>query len=137
MEGAGAGGSPVRVTKNGGVYSIESADQCFLYYSKLEVRGIWKRPLNGGAEMRVMDQSGLDQWYNWFLVRNGIYFLNRAAKPKEKIEFLNFESGKTTPVLSPDKEVNWGITVSPDGRYMMYVQNDFSQSNLVLVKNFR
>ena len=131
------GGSPVRVTKNGGDYGVESADRRFLYYSKLDAPGIWKRPLNGGEETRILDQSGLDQWYNWALAPNGIYFLNRAAKPRETIEFLNFESGKIVPILSPDKWVNWGVTVSPDGSSLMYVQNDFFQSNLVLVKNYR
>ncbi len=130
------GGSPVRITNNGGVYAVESTDRRFLYYSKLVVPGIWKMPLNRGAETRILDQSGSTEWYNWALVENGIYFLNRAAKPKETIEFLNFESGKITPVFSPDKRVDWGIVVSPDGRSLVYGQNDFSQSSLVLLKNF-
>lgn len=73
---------------------------------------------------------------NWALVQNGIYFLNRAAKPRETIEFFNFESGKTTPVFSTDKRVDYGVTVSPDSRSLVYGQNDFSQSSLVLLKNF-
>ena len=130
------GGSPVRVTYDGGVYGIESTDRRFLYYSKLLVPGIWKMPLNGGEEIRILDQSGSTAWYNWALVQNGIYFLNRAAKPRETIEFLNFESGETTPVFSPDKRVDWGVVVSPDGRSLVYGQNDFFQSSLVLLKNF-
>ena len=74
-------------------------------------------------------------WYDWTLVRDGIYFLNAAAKPKAAIEFLNFESGKITPVFSPDKPVDWGV-VSPNARYIVYAQNDLQQSNLVLVRNF-
>ena len=37
------GGSPVRVTTNGGVYAIESKDGQFLYYAKFNEPGIWKR----------------------------------------------------------------------------------------------
>ncbi len=35
-----AGGSPVRVTTNGGVYAIESEDGRFLYYAKSRVWGL-------------------------------------------------------------------------------------------------
>jgi Tol biopolymer transport system component/DNA-binding winged helix-turn-helix (wHTH) protein len=129
-------GPPVRLTNNGGVYGVESADGRSLYFSKLAVPGIWKMPLNGGEEIRILDQSGSTDWYNWSLVQNGIYFLSRSAKPRETIEFLNFESGKIAPVFSPDKRVDWGVVVSPDGKSLVYGQNDFFQSSLVLVKNF-
>jgi Tol biopolymer transport system component len=58
------GGSPVRVTKNGGAYAIESDDGSFLYYSKFE-SGIWRMPLNGGDETRVLDQPAGLRWFNW------------------------------------------------------------------------
>lgn len=130
------GGAPVRVTNDGGVYGVESYDRRFLYYSKLEAPGVWKRLLNGGEETRILDRSGSLDWYDWALVRNGIYFLDTAAKPKETIEFLNLESGKIATVFSPDKPIDWGVIVSHDGRYIVYAQNDLSQSSLVLMKNF-
>jgi Tol biopolymer transport system component len=130
-------GSPVRVTNNGGVYGVESVDGRFLYYAKLEAPGVWRRSLNGGEETRILDKSGGILWYDWALARNGIYYLDTAAKPKEAIEFLDFESGKTTPVVFPDKAVIWGVTASPDGSHLLYVQTDLFQSSLVLVKNFR
>jgi Tol biopolymer transport system component/DNA-binding winged helix-turn-helix (wHTH) protein len=131
------GGPPVRVTKNGGVYGMESRDGRFLYYSKFESPGIWKMPTSGGEESRIVDQPAGDDWYNWALVQNGIYFLNREAHPKETIEFLDFATGTRTPVLAPDHRVDWGVVISPNGRNMLYGQNDFFQSSLVLVKNFR
>ena len=131
------GGSPVRVTNDGGTYGRESMDGRFLYYSKLEAPGVWKRSLSDSQETRILDKSGGIHWYDWALVHNGIYFLNSPTKPNGAIEFLNFESGKITPVFSPDKPMNWGIIVSPDSRYLVYVQNDFRQTSLVLVKNFR
>jgi Tol biopolymer transport system component len=70
------GGSPVQVTRNGGVFAAESADGLSLYYSKSEVPGIWKMPLHGGEETRILDQPEGWDWASWALVRNGIYFLN-------------------------------------------------------------
>jgi hypothetical protein len=54
------GGSPVRVTSNGGIYAIESVDGRFLYYSKFGEPGVWKRPLDGGGESRLTLVVGLD-----------------------------------------------------------------------------
>jgi len=67
------GGPPVRVTKNGGLYAIESEDERFLYYAKFEQPGIWKMSIAGADETRVLDQS--IAWFNWALTRDGIYFL--------------------------------------------------------------
>lgn len=61
------GGAPVQVTRNDGVYAIESRDGRFLYYPKLAQPGIWKMPLKGGEETRVLDQPGT--WFNWALAR--------------------------------------------------------------------
>jgi serine/threonine protein kinase/Tol biopolymer transport system component len=131
------GGSPIQVTRNGGVYGVESVDRHFLYYSKFETTGIWKMPLPGGEETRILDEPSGDDWYNWALGRNGIYLLNRRAQPKEAIEYFDFVTGKKTTILLPDKRVDSGMIVSPDERSILYGQNDLYQSSLILMKNFR
>ncbi len=131
------GGSPLQVTRKGGVYGVESVDRHFLYYSKFETTGIWKMPLPGGEETRILDEPSGDDWYNWALGRNGIYLLNRTAQPKEAIEYFDFVTGKKTTILLPDKRVDYGVIVSPDERSILYGQNDLYQSSLILMKNFR
>jgi eukaryotic-like serine/threonine-protein kinase len=131
------GGSPIQVTTNGGVYGVESADRRFLYYSKWEVPGIWKMPLPGGEETRILDEPAGDDWYNWTLGRNGIYLLDRRAQPKEAIEYFELATGKRTAILLPDRRVDFGVEVSTDERSIVYAQNDLYQSSLILMKNFR
>jgi serine/threonine protein kinase/Tol biopolymer transport system component len=134
------GGSPIQVTRNGGVYGVESADQKFLYYAKFEANGLWRMPLPDGQETEisnVMDSTGGSDWYNWALARNGIYFLNRAAEPRESIEYFDLATSKTTTILVPDRRADFGVTLSPDERLLVYAQNDVYQSNLVLMKNFQ
>jgi serine/threonine protein kinase len=131
------GGSPIQVTKNGGVYGVESPDRGFLYYSKYETTGIWKMPLHGGEETRILDAPHGGDWYNWALARNGIYFLNRWAEPKEAIQYFDLATRKTRTILVPDKRVDYGVTLSPDEQLLVYAQNDVYQSNLVLMKNFQ
>jgi Tol biopolymer transport system component/DNA-binding winged helix-turn-helix (wHTH) protein len=84
------GGSPVQVTKNGGIAAAESADGHFLYYTKYEDSGIWRMPLNGGAEERVLDRPDGINWYNWGLAKTGIYFLNRKNPSITTVDFFDF-----------------------------------------------
>ena len=141
------GGLPVQVTRNGGVFATESADGRFLYYSKLGVPGIWKMPLQGGEETRVLDQpyreftipsgAAFIAWWDWALGRNGIYFLNFETKPNATVEFFEFATHKIIPICTLTKPPGFGLSISADGRSILYVQDEIVQSNIMLVKNFR
>lgn len=138
------GGPAIQVTKNGGIYAIESEDGRFLYYSKFEQPGIWKMPLAGGQEVRVLDQPEGFDWFNWGLARNGIYFLKlryggNVPGPTGTMDFLDFGTGRTTPIITLDKAVpNFGgLAVSPDGRSILYGQVEIEDSYVMLVKHFR
>ena len=131
------GGSPVQVTKNGGVFAAESADGRFLYYSKFEAPGIWKMPLNGGEETRVLEQPAGDAWWNWALTRNGIYFFDDSHSGiKTGVKFFDFATDKKVSIANAD----WsccGLAVSPDGKSILYTHSEIGESNIMLVKNFR
>lgn len=131
------GGSPIQVTRHGGVFAIESTDGRDLYYAKFDSAGIWKMPVQGGEEKRVLDQpSGGTAWRNWVLAQNGIYFLNFETNPNATVSFFDFATHKIIPLWTLTKPPGKGLSVSIDGRSILYVQNEFVQSNLMLVKNF-
>ncbi len=133
------GGPPVRVTKNGGVYGVESDDGRFLYYSKYTEPGIWRMPVAGGEEIEILKQPHADDWYcRWALTRDGIYFLSDDP-PNGKIKFFDFATGKTVFILALEKRTGpfGGLAVSPEGKSLLYNQRDFSDSYIMLVKNFR
>jgi serine/threonine protein kinase len=69
--------------------------------------------------------------------------LERVADPgpgtdrKCSIEFLSFATAKVktvAPISGPPGE---GLSVSPDGRFILYTQKDEAGSDLMLVENFR
>jgi Tol biopolymer transport system component/DNA-binding winged helix-turn-helix (wHTH) protein len=130
------GGSPVRVTTKGGVYAIESKDGQFLYYAKFGEPGIWKRSLDSGQESRL--PINVADWFNWELTGDGIYFLNFDIPPRGRIEFFDFAHGQSTPILAPDKPVSMfgGLALSPDGKSLLFGQNELNESYIMLMKNF-
>ncbi len=130
------GGPPLQITRNGGVVAAESVDGRFLYYSKFEAPGIWKVPLSGGEETRVLDHAGGSEWYNWALARNGLYFLRHLAKGGD-LDFFDFATGKTTIISTSDKQPGIGLALSADGKSILYAEVDLEDSNIMLVKNFR
>lgn len=129
------GGTPVRVTKNGGVYASESADGRFLYYSKFEQPGIWRMPLQGGEEQRVVDQPTGFQWFNWAQSSDGIYFAAHEGPEKMKLEFFDFATHKKTLIGYVENTVQ-GLAIAPDGKSLLYGRTDSEDYEIMLVKNF-
>jgi hypothetical protein len=96
--------------------------------------------VEGGEETLVLDllQPGL--WGYWAVVDEGIYFLNVEAKPRPAIEFFRFATRRATRVFVPEKDPAYadaGLALSPDGRWILYVQMDQETSDIMLVENFR
>jgi Tol biopolymer transport system component len=131
------GGSPVRITKNGGIGPVESPDSRYLYYTKYEQGGMWRMSLKGGEESEVFSDIGGAGWADWALCTNGIYYLNYGKSPHVSIDLFEFASGRTILIWALDKEPGWGLSLSSDGKSIVYIQNEFSESNLMLVRNFR
>lgn len=130
------GGSPIQITKHAGIAPQESADGRYLYYCKYEQGGLWRMPLEGGDETEVLKDIGGGGWPDWVLSAEGIYFLKFSKPSDASIEFLEFATGKTHRLWTLQKEPGWGLSLSPDGKSIVYIQNEFAQSNLMLVRNF-
>jgi Tol biopolymer transport system component/DNA-binding winged helix-turn-helix (wHTH) protein len=131
------GGTPVRVTKHGGISPVESFDERDLYYSKYEQNGVWRMPLQGGEESEVLNDIDPEGWPNWALTPEGIYFLKFGEFSHADLAFFDFASGKTHVVWPLEKKLGWGLSLSSDGKSLVYIQDQFAESNLMLVRNFR
>jgi Tol biopolymer transport system component/DNA-binding winged helix-turn-helix (wHTH) protein len=131
------GGTPVRLTKNGGISPVESFDGHNLYYSKYEQNGVWRMPLQGGEESEVLRDIDSGAWPNWALTADGIYFLKFEKFPHADLAFFDLASGKTHVICPLQQRVGWGLSSSLDGKSLVYIQNQFAESNLMLVRNFR
>jgi Tol biopolymer transport system component len=128
---AGAG-EPEQVTKSGGSNVIESEDCKSIWYDN--DRSIWNARTDGSGAVHVVNGPIAD--VGFALTHNGIYYYSRG--PHEVLQFFNFATGKSRALLTADKPPNMGLSVSPDGHWLIYSQMDREAgSNLMLVDNFR
>jgi Tol biopolymer transport system component len=136
------GGQAAQVTKEGGFLGRESVDGKFIYYLKDRgVPGIWRAPVEGGEEVLVLTQNkaGIDarSVRAWTVVEKGIYFANAEDPAKPLIEFYSFATRKVTRVATLAQPFRPVLSVSPDGRWLLYTQEDQFGSDIMLMENFR
>jgi dipeptidyl aminopeptidase/acylaminoacyl peptidase len=134
------GGAPVQVTKtHGGDEALESFDGKIVYYANVQSPGIWKVPVGGGEETRVIDRGGQGIWS---LTSRGIYYFDISKSAGPTLKFYDFETNEMTTFRKFLKDTrvrtdSISVTVSPDGRWILYPQLDQAGSNLMLVENYR
>jgi Tol biopolymer transport system component len=135
------GGSAVRVTQKGGREAFESPDGQWLYFTKKPPQqGIWRVPVAGGEEVQELSQGrqGL-----WAVANPGIFLLNPSVESGATIELFRFATHHRVwlATLAPRDLAfptdDCVLTVSPDGRWIAFVQQDRIECDLVLVENFR
>jgi eukaryotic-like serine/threonine-protein kinase len=131
-------GEAMQVTLNGGGKAFESRDGKSIYYTKgdyVTPTGLWKMPVSGGEESQVLP-SVVSRAFS--LGKDGVYFIPEAGTDgKSSIQFLSFGTAKVktvAPISGPPAE---GLSVSPDGRSLLFSQVDEEGSDLMLVENFR
>ncbi len=133
------GGAAMQVTRQGGRETQESPNGKFLYYHKGVGLGIWRVPPEGGDEVQVLDRGEAGQWA---VLDHGICLLNRRAVPEPTIEFFGFATRRSSKITSLPKQAGApllipSLAVSPDGRWILYVQVDQTTSDVMLAENFR
>lgn len=138
------GGQPVQVTKNGGFAPLEAPDGKSIYYTKFDEHGVWQVPIVGGAETRIIQDEPFKGYWGYFAVGpDGLYFIGDTATPNKHqagFKFYDFATKKITNICDMEKgpyEGAPGLSVSPDGRYILYVQLDEARNNLMLAENFK
>jgi Tol biopolymer transport system component/DNA-binding winged helix-turn-helix (wHTH) protein len=131
------GGEPVQLTKEGGFASFESADSRFVYYAKTPADpDIWRVPSSGGPESPVSPKIHIQQWRDWALVNNGIFFVPERSGPNAALKFFDFARGSINSIATIEKPGEW-ISASADGKFVLYHQFDELESGIMLLENFR
>jgi Tol biopolymer transport system component len=135
------GGDAVQVTHQGGAIPFESADGKVVYYQKtLGDSEVWKVPVAGGEETRVLGPAGK---FQFAVVADGIYFIEPGPPgfggwiKGNQLKFFSFAKGTAEKVFDIKYWPQIGLSVAPDGRYVLFSQMDPFVQDLMLVENFR
>jgi serine/threonine protein kinase len=131
------GGEAVQVTYKGGWAPKESPDGKVVYYLLPDSLDVWKVAIGGGEETRVLGPVA-----EFAVTAEGIYFIEIGTRlwvgtAGNSLKFFSFAKGTTEKVADVKLNPLNGLSVSPDGRYVLFSQIDPFVSDLMLVENFR
>jgi Tol biopolymer transport system component len=135
------GGEPVRITNAGAWRAMESHDGEWLVYSRPTRAGkrfesLWKKSLRGqAAEVQVIDSIYLEQWT---LDKDRLWY--KAPSPSgpelRRRSLTNGADVLVGRVLVPSLPET-PLSISPDGRFLLFTQNDNSGTDLMLAADVR
>ena len=136
---AATGGRAVQLTKTASSTPIESPDGQYVYFVRFTEGKfrLWRVRPDGGGESLVDAMPALTG-YEWWPSESGIYFYLDTGI-KTDLDFLDLRTSRIRRIYTFDKPPDmWGgLSVSPDGKWLLYSRTDEAASDLMLVENFR
>jgi serine/threonine protein kinase len=130
------GGSEERVTHDGGSLAYESADGKTLFFTRANGDApVFALPLAGGPERKVLECV----LAGFAVGPAGVYHLGCSADLRAvPLYLLDPVTGRDRLLgkLDQASPAN-GLTVSPDGKTILYVKVENQGSDLMMIENFR
>jgi hypothetical protein len=75
---------------------------------------------------------------NFVVVPGGIWYMTPSSRTERGLlRFYDVASKLTRTVYQTELQVGAGLTLAPDGRRILFTQEDRRGSDLMLVENFR
>jgi len=147
-EVAATGGTPVQLIHTGSFDPLESPDGHYLYLGSVVSPGVWRLPLEPRLEdgsLANQDQELIRETLPvighrfWTLGKDGIYFVD-AQKTPALLKVVDPASRKIAVLATlpkPPAKFTRGLSISPDGRYALYCEDDVDRYEIRVVENFR
>jgi Tol biopolymer transport system component/DNA-binding winged helix-turn-helix (wHTH) protein len=115
---------------------LESFDGNSLYFAvRVANTDLGMLSLTGATS--VSNVQGLPKFKNstlWTMVPGGIYFV--PHDDPRSLHYYDFSTKKIRRIFSIEKDFDGGLSISADGRYILFSQLDEENSNIMLVDHF-
>jgi Tol biopolymer transport system component len=130
------GGSEERVTHGGGSFAYESADGRTLFFMRATLANgpLFALPLAGGPERKVLACVSA---IGFAVGTAGVYHLGCTANLRSRPLYLLDPATGQDRLLGKLELATQGLTVSPDGKTILYTKMENEGSDLVMIENFR
>lgn len=129
-------GAETQITSAGGFNGTESEDGTDLYFvhdaSKAD---LWRLSLRSGKSEPVMQNLDPGMWGSWTIAKNKLYYMKRKHSIGEPADIYrrDLATGNTQTIGKTQNVVNGGISISQDGRWMLFAQNNGSRSSTIMI----
>lgn len=126
-----------QVTQDGGMVAQESSDGKWLYFTHYAEAGLWRMPTSGGPEQKVFDGPPTGNLNYWTLSGTLLYSLSdrgsgftlQSIDPETKhMQTLYTLKHSPTPFA--------GMSLTPDGKRVIFAELDRASSGLTLVDHY-
>ena len=120
-----------------GISPQESFEGKTVYFASHEEKSTLKKvalPGQPGTESEVEGLPSLSSSGLWTLSPGGIYFV--PADESRSLRYFDFASKQIRPILEADKDFSTGLSVSPDGHWILYSQKGDASGDIMLVDHF-
>ena len=134
-----AGGTEEPITREGGGAPLESVDGRTLYYLRPSDNALLARPRAGGQArtvLRCVDGG------NYAVGPQGIFYMECASPQgptgsRNVLRLWDAATGQDRSVASIESTFVAGLSVSPDGRTILYGHSSWGTADLMMIENFR
>jgi hypothetical protein len=115
---------------------VESPDSGTSYFMPYEDAYLMMLSLDrhDAIPQRVPGMPKVFSKFEWYVALKGIYFTPRDDP--RSVCFYDLSSRSVTPIFRTSKDPGEGLSVSRDGRYILYSQFDECTSNIMLISHF-
>jgi Tol biopolymer transport system component/DNA-binding winged helix-turn-helix (wHTH) protein len=130
-----SGGQAERFADRPSSYSVVAGDRVVFNVTDPNGVELWAKPARGGPEapLESMPRLGYDD--AWAATTTGIYYTDSSSRPIS-VNFYEFATRTTRRLMTlkqvPIPGVGPGISVSSDGRWLLYTETGAEQSEIML-----